>query len=66
MPLTIPQPPGGKSITYSISNLQLCTIVNKLVWRPHFYKEVNQHSGFGVWEMAVSFNPNDLDAIIQD
>jgi type III restriction enzyme len=29
-------------------------------------KAVNQHGGFGKWEWGVSFNPNDLDEIIQN
>lgn len=29
-------------------------------------KAINQHGGFGVWKWAVSFDPNDLDAIIND
>ena len=27
-------------------------------------KAINQHGGFGMWRWAVSFDPNDLDAII--
>jgi type III restriction enzyme len=27
-------------------------------------KAINQHGGFGAWRWAVSFDPNDLDAII--
>ncbi|NBJ14764.1 MAG: type III restriction endonuclease subunit R [Dehalobacter sp. 4CP] len=27
---------------------------------------VNQHGGFGKWQWAVSFDPNDIDAIIKD
>lgn len=29
-------------------------------------KGINQHGGFGMWRWAVSFNPNDIDAIIKD
>lgn len=29
-------------------------------------KAINQHGGFGMWRWAVSFDPNDLDAIIRD
>ncbi len=29
-------------------------------------KAINQHGGFGVWQWAVSFNPNDIDKIIKD
>jgi hypothetical protein len=50
----------------TISNLQRCTIVNKVVWRPHFSKAVNQDGSFAVWKTDGSFNPTDIDAIIQD
>jgi hypothetical protein len=50
----------------TISNLQRCTLVNELVWRPHFSKAVNQDGGFAVWKTAGSFNTTDIDAIIQD
>ncbi|MEE9913669.1 MAG: DEAD/DEAH box helicase family protein [Deltaproteobacteria bacterium] len=29
-------------------------------------KAINQHGGFGIWRWAVSFDPNDLDAIINN
>jgi len=29
-------------------------------------KAINQHGGFGMWQWAVSFDPNDIDAIIKD
>jgi len=29
-------------------------------------KAINQHGGFGMWRWAVSFDPNDLDAIINN
>jgi len=29
-------------------------------------RAVNQHGGFGKWQWAVSFDPNDLDMIIRD
>jgi type III restriction enzyme len=29
-------------------------------------RAVNQHGGFGKWQWAVSFDPNDLDVIIRD
>jgi type III restriction enzyme len=29
-------------------------------------RAVNQHGGFGKWQWAVSFNPNDIDMIIKD
>lgn len=29
-------------------------------------KAVNQHGGFGKWKWAVSFNPNDLEMILQN
>ena len=29
-------------------------------------RAVNQHGGFGKWQWAVSFDPNDIDALISD
>jgi type III restriction enzyme len=29
-------------------------------------KAINQHGGFGLWKWAVSFDPNDIDAIIKE
>ena len=29
-------------------------------------KAINQHGGFGIWRWAVSFDPNDLDAIVNN
>lgn len=29
-------------------------------------RAVNQHGGFGLWSWAVSFNPNDLDIILEN
>ncbi|MBP7232753.1 MAG: DEAD/DEAH box helicase family protein [Syntrophaceae bacterium] len=29
-------------------------------------KAINQHGGFGVWKWAVSFDPNDLEALIKE
>lgn len=29
-------------------------------------KAINQHGGFGIWRSAVSFDPNDLDVIINN
>lgn len=38
----------------------------KLAFLDEWCRAVNQHSGFGKWQWAVSFDPNDLDAIIKD
>ncbi|MBK7468340.1 MAG: DEAD/DEAH box helicase family protein [Saprospiraceae bacterium] len=38
----------------------------KRVYLDEWCKAVNQHGGFGKWSWAVSFNPNDLDVILQN
>jgi len=38
----------------------------KRVFLSDWCKAVNKHGGFGVWRWAVSFDPNDLDAIINN
>ncbi len=38
----------------------------KRVFLDDWCKAINQHGGFGIWRWAVSFNPNDLDAIINN
>jgi type III restriction enzyme len=38
----------------------------KRVFLDDWCKAINQHGGFGIWRWAVSFDPNDLDAIINN
>lgn len=38
----------------------------KRVFLDDWCKAVNKHGGFGIWRWAVSFDPNDLDAIINN
>jgi len=38
----------------------------KRAYLDEWCKAVNEHGGFGKWNWAVSFNPNDLQKIIQD
>ena len=38
----------------------------KRAYLDQWCKAVNEHGGFGKWQWAVSFDPNDLSKIIQD
>lgn len=38
----------------------------KRAYLDEWCRAVNQHGGFGLWSWAVSFNPNDLDIILEN
>ncbi|MFN9302295.1 MAG: BPTD_3080 family restriction endonuclease [Candidatus Kapaibacterium sp.] len=38
----------------------------KRAYLDEWCRAINEHGGFGTWKWAVSFNPNDLDAIIHE
>jgi type III restriction enzyme len=38
----------------------------KRAYLDEWCRAINQHGGFGKWSWAVSFNPNDLDQILQN
>jgi type III restriction enzyme len=40
--------------------------ITKRGYLEEWCKAINQHGGFGKWSWAVSFDPNDLEQILQN